>query len=964
MADRNAGNADITVTYAANVVASAADSVTVKASNSSDAGTVTVDGVETVNFVSENAPAGTAGNEIRIDNAGTLTAKETLNISGETATVEATDALTINNSAAGNVTLTAVAATSIVHTGAGKLSVTTGSTVAATVTAADATGTLKATANGTAVLSITGSAGDDTVNMLATLTKADTLVGGDGSDTLIVDNAGGALAAVPASASITGFETIRLEATDDSAVDAFTLDANIAAFDAIIIDASDENDTYTITDVTDETISIVESANNAVDLIDVSLDDATGTADTLTLNITNNDKTTALTIDDIDSTEGNIEKLVLVLNQGYNLVSAAGVNQIDINVDDISSAHTGGLTLQGDADVKLGADAGIAIKAISAADYTGVVDLTLGAAVHTVTTGTGNDVIRIGANMTSTDTLDGGDGIDALTASLAASLVAAPTLKNIESGTFAFANANSTISLANTTGMSTVNVTGDEAHRLTNVGSEVTQINLASTDADGGETVSINFGSTQPAALTLEIGDTIDGTADADVDLDATTTNFKGALTVVSDGSDTGTNTINGFDANSATSLVMTLDNDLSITGGGDDDISATSATSVAVTTNQGALVIDGDLIVAKSASTTLTAANGAITITGALDISTAGGDIVLVASGADANDITIGDIQHEDMTSVSATASGGADITISDMTTFTGTSVTGTALATSMTLNASGTGSVVTVSGLEFAGAAVLDLVTIVTSDAGKVSFTVDQDNTTITKIDASASASNLGVSADALVINVADLGAATTIDLGTGDATITTSDNADTVNAGGGATTITVTDGQDTLNLSTGTEKIQAQQNDDDVQVNNFTAGTGGDVINLDVSVTATENASSIAADVSFTAVIEDFKTTDALSAANAMTNIIRLTDPVANLAAVDAALTSDILDDGGFTAGDDIFVLWTDGANAHLALFDITTLDTGVDGIDAVAGTAIMTLIGTDVNALTSANFAFVA
>ena len=42
-----------------------------------------------------------------------------------------------------------------------------------------------------------------------------------------------------------------------------------------------------------------------------------------------------------------------------------------------------------------------------------------------------------------------------------------------------------------------------------------------------------------------------------------------------------------------------------------------------------------------------------------------------------------------------------------------------------------------------------------------------------------------------------------------------------------------------------------------------------------------------------------------------------------------------------------------------------FDITTLDSGAaDGIDAVAGTAIMTLIGTDVTALTSANFAFVA
>ena len=955
--DRNTAGANLTMSYNATVQAGTSDSVTITAVNSSNIGVVNVDGVETVNFVSTSAPTGTAGNVIQIDNAGTSTATEVVNISGETSTVTATDALTINASATGNVTLTATAATSVVHTGSGALNVTLGSGVAATVTAAASTGTLSATANGAANLTITGSANNDSVNMLATLTAADVLNGGDGVDTLIVDNAGAALTVIPASAQISNFETLRLEATDDSAVDAFSLDANRVSFSNIIIDVSDENDTYALTDVTNESISIVESANNAIDLINVSLADSTGSSDSLSLTVTNNDATTAFTVDDIASTGGGIESLTLNLLQGRDLTGT------DINVDDISSTHSSGLTLIGNADAVLGTDVGLTVRTISAADYTGDLTLILGSAVHAITTGAGADTITFGTSLGSTDNANGGAGSDSMSATPAASQVTGATLSNIETGNFAFTNTASTVSFANVTDMSTINLTGTEAHRLTNLTSSVTQINLAATDADGGETVSILFGSTSPDALTIEIGDTVDGTATADVDLDAVTTNYAGALTLISDGSDTGTNTINGIDANSATSLTMVLDNDLSITGGGDDDISANAATSVSITTNQGVLVIDDDLILNNSASTTLTAANGAITVTDALDISTAGGDLVLTASGGDANDITIGDLQYDDMTSLTATASGGSDITISDITTFTGTSTTGGALSTSINLNSTGSGSVITISDIGLGAAATLDTVNITTSDSGVVSFTVTDNDTTITTIDATNSAASLS-SGDALTINVSDLAAATTIRLGTGDATVTTSDNADTVYGGGGAATITITDGADTLYLSTGTERVQAQQVDDDVQINGFTAGTGGDVINLDISVLATENGSSIAVDTTFTPVIEDFATTDALSAANAMTNIIRITDPVANLAAVDTALTNDILDDGSFTAGDDIIVLWTDGANAHIAIFDITTLDTGADGVDAVAGTEIATLVGVDVSALTASNFAWVA
>ena len=891
--------ADVNINYDAATVAGASDTVNVTIASSTGGGDLVINDVETI--------------------AVTVTGEDNdMNIDGDSI-----DSVTI--------------------AGAGDLNVDFDASVT-TANASSNTGGVTMNATAAADVTFTGGTGADTFAMGATLTAADTLAGGDGADTLAVTGAGGAL--IPASASVTNVET--LTATING-VD--TLDANIVAFDNINVLSTAATDDITITDLTDEVLTLTQTAaGNDIDEVDVSLADATGSADSLTVNVTNAHTTTVFNVDLIESTGGGIETLTVNLNQGVDLAAAD-----DIQVDVITAGTA--LTITGDADAELGAGTALTQTVVNAATATGDLTINVGAAASAVTGGSGADTFAFAGGLTTTDTITGGLGADELSETLAAGTSVAATMSGVETLSLAFANATSTFVATNASGVETVSLTGDEAVRITNLSESVTAINLAATDADGGETATITH-SGSASALTMTIGDTVDGTAGDDVDMDAVSTTYAGALTLVSGGDDG--NSINGFDANSATSIVITAEKDTDITGGGDDDVSATSATTASITTAGGDFVIDDDLILDDATSVTLTAADGAITVTDDLDVSVADGSVTLVASGGDANDITVGNIAFEDMVNVSATATGGADITITDMDAFTGTDSDGDDITTTMTLSSTGSGSVVTVSDLGFGGAATLDTVTITTASDGVVSFTVTDDDTTITTINAS------GAAADDLVIDVNDLAAATTITLGAGDdASVTLSDNGDTVTTGSGTSTIIVTDGQADITFGSAVDTVSFQQVNDDVQITNFTAGTGGDVVQIDISAfTALTNGGSTTVADWFTPVIEDFATTDALSAADDGTNIIRITDNVANSAAMEAVLEDDILDDGNFTAGDDIVVLWTDGADTYISEVDITTLDTGVDGVDAVAATTVATLVGVTIGDLVASNFDFIA
>ena len=118
-------------------------------------------------------------------------------------------------------------------------------------------------ATAAADVTFTGGTGADTFAMGTTLTADDTLDGGDGADTLTVTGAGGAL--IAASASVTNVET--LTATLNGAD---TLDANIVSLDNINILSTAATDDVTITDLTDEVLTLTQTAaGNDIDEVDV-----------------------------------------------------------------------------------------------------------------------------------------------------------------------------------------------------------------------------------------------------------------------------------------------------------------------------------------------------------------------------------------------------------------------------------------------------------------------------------------------------------------------------------------------------------------------------------------------------------------------------------------------------------------------------------------------------------------------
>ena len=916
----NATTADVVVGFETSVVSGTADTANVTIDSTTGGADLTINGVETI--------AVTVSGE---DND--------LNVDGddlETVTV----------------------------TGAGDLNMDVDASVT-TFDASSSTGGVRVNFTAAADVAATGGSGNDTFSIGALLTADDVIDGGDGTDTLILDNAGAALAAIPASAQITNVETLRLEATDDSAVDAFTLNASRVAFDTITIDVSDENDTYAITNYTDETINIVESANNAIDLLDVSFADATGTADSLTVNVTNNDTTTALTVDDIASTGGGIETLRLVLNQGADIDDAS-----DILVDDVSIAADT-LEIAGAADATLGTTVNLTIAEIDASESTGDLTLELGAATHDVTSGSGDDTIDFNGNLTSTDSVDGGAGDDTLVAALAAGTAAA-TLANIESATLEFGTAGATFSGVNAdTNLTsiTIDAASDEAVSLVNLKSSVASVRIGATGF-AADAASIGYASGASGAHEVIIGDNT-ATPAADVDAGVITiSGNSGALTVTSDAF-TG-NSVYAITANTATSLAIVTEEDLELDAAvGTGILAATAATSVTMTSDGGALLVDGAQTLTAATAITINAADGNITLTGAMTATrattltvTATDDFLqtgnfvsdadvtevnLTASGISSSIRYDGILDVDHVRAINLTAVDGGTVTVDDIEMLGLDNDAATDIDTSLTISATGTdtagdGSTVTVSAINVAAAATLDSVTITSDADGTVNFTVGGANLTITAIDASASAGTL-------VFDSSTSGAAIDLTTGSGDNTITTElDQADVITLASAA-------GTDTIIVLDDTTAADV--------VTNFEAGASGDVISIDVSAlgTGAETFNSVALSSALVISIgtdADGVLADADNAVTANTNILRLTNTFADIDAVVAAIDLDAeANAGGLLDNDVILVLWTDGASSYVST---VTLD-GAAGAAADAGANLVELVGVSVSDLTAANFAFV-
>lgn len=604
----------------------------------------------------------------------------------------------------------------------------------------------------------------------------------------------------------------------------------------------------------------------------------------------------------------------------------------------------------------------------------GTTDLVIDDAAATMTIdasgNSGTNTLRIGSLLTSLDTIIGGSGADTLRA-IANIGTTRATISAVETLRFDFDNAGATQDLRNATGVTTLTLEGDETATVTRAASTIANVNLVSTTSTGADDVNVTYTTGSDTATTLTIGTTnAAGTAAVSTGT-VTIAGNAGALTVSSTGD--AANAAEDIVADDVASLTVSTVQDLAVTGGGGDDISAASATSATFTTAGGDLTVDDDVILTDATAVDFNALNGAITVTG--DVAGAAENVVInfTANGGNANDIRVaGQITSENFDAINVAAAAAADVTIDDILVGTDTADTTTH---EINLEALGTGTIVTVADVNAeAGGDVLDLVTVTTDADGEVIFTVAAAETdlVISEIDATASAGTLTVD-----LGGANLSGATGVDMstGAGDTLAILTADADTFVGGTGADEVWGMGGADDITLGGGHDILGLTTNATTDVVGDFVAGAttvaSSDVVNYDLSA--------------FNALVADVIHGDGSNVAAGAGSVLALTGAT-NISANDTAnvfvlsgatyastgAVETALEDGGGRqltldndAGDALMVVYQDTAgNVQLATLTITTANTA-DTIAANDSTVanVATLVGVSVGDLVSANFEFV-
>lgn len=439
------GNAsgNVTLTYLASTVNGSADSQNITFSNTTN-GTVTVDGVETLNV--------TALGESTITQ------------------LDGADATVLNISGAGDLTLSNVE-TSMV-----------------TISAADMTGALDITL-GTADITLTGGSGNDTFTFAATLNKSDTVTGGDGVDTLELDLA--TTLTATDTHTVTGVETLALTSAANGVID-FDAFSAPSAFTSVVATSDLDAEDVTLTDIPAGIAITVQNTNagtakNDIDNFVIDLKDGTGTADSVALTVINKQdgtgtNTEAFTITTLQMNA--IETMTLDLQKQ----SSAGTAE-DIDIGTWTAGALTTVTVTGAADFAASAPATVTTYDASAA--TGAHSITFtGTKDVTVTTGSGADIIALGTTYTDNDTINGGDGNDTFTFTQANGADDRVRLTSVESitltGPSAATSNSSTLDLKDAdsvTSITLVNAEGDIT--VDNILATLTTINLDGSSAAG-----------------------------------------------------------------------------------------------------------------------------------------------------------------------------------------------------------------------------------------------------------------------------------------------------------------------------------------------------------------------------------------------------------------------------------------------------------------------------------------------
>jgi hypothetical protein len=496
----------------------------------------------------------------------------------------------------------------------------------------------------TDVASVSGGAGVDTfvattIPGSITLNAGDILNGASGTDILSL-TAGGSSEGV---VFLNSVEQVNVRLVSSQSLDATGWDGveNVA-----ILNTSINDKTLTVSNASQATtFSISDDANLTVTYLD-----GTGSGDV------------ALLAANGAGVSGSAATFEITDTEFVNL-TVAGTNYVAVSdtgtaLKSISVSGNGTLTLSTTE----------AVTGVSLANFSGTSTVTIGGTSDvTVTGGIGNDTIAMGATYNGQDAINGGEGTDTLTASVAG-VLSMTNVENVETGTF---NATGNAVVANMSGASftTINLNAQTSTNdvtLNNIANGVT-INLADTagasdltlDYVSGAAATVNLkanGAQSYSSMTVTVADSVTISQSGfsgiqTINSGSFDTDVKAVSVVVSSGDVTFDRLI----ASGATSLTLTSDASGSVTL---TDVSAGTVAGVTLSALGSGAAIASDGVVLASGTQTITittSGNASVNLADAT-VSQASGRMAVTVNVGDSGDV--GNTNALDLTMSAGTAS------------------------------------------------------------------------------------------------------------------------------------------------------------------------------------------------------------------------------------------------------------------------------------------------------------------
>jgi len=354
------------------------------------------------------------------------------------------------------------------------ITVGTEATKLATINAAGMTDVLTLTVGAAAANAITLGSAKDVVNFGTTLTIADSVDGGLGADT--VNATVGALSAANGKFNLTSVETLALTHTTTTATNIDMALATDTTAVTVVSSADGGTGTVTITNLGSAATVSLATGNDFDGTLDVSLADATGTADSVTIGL--NDETTGANKTDVTlKVAAAVETTTLTVPKFRTDGTTANTGDTDANIAGVASASivvTGGNSGT-DLDLLQAGTMSATTTSLDSTAFIGTLTATAsanvattfkvdGAQVQTLIGSSKADTVTVDSTA-ATHVIDGGAGADTLNMT-ASGTISVATVNNFETINFTVAPSATAVTTAaaanfwNDSDLTTLNILG------------------------------------------------------------------------------------------------------------------------------------------------------------------------------------------------------------------------------------------------------------------------------------------------------------------------------------------------------------------------------------------------------------------------------------------------------------------------------------------------------------------------